>query len=68
MLIQLQGGNNLADLTPETVWVEKLGMFQSKHGAVQFTFTLRSALDCLILLRCSEFSIKIVDVPSDGVT
>ena len=34
MLILLQGGNNLADLTPETVWVEKLGMFQSKHGAV----------------------------------
>ena len=24
--IQLQGGNNLADLTPETAWVEILGM------------------------------------------
>ena len=32
--IQLQGGNNLADLTPEIVWVEKLGMFLSKHGTV----------------------------------
>ena len=34
LLIQLQGGNNLADLTPEIVWVEKLGMFLSKHGTV----------------------------------
>ena len=34
LLIELQAGNNLADLTPETVWVEKLGMFLSKHGTV----------------------------------
>ena len=36
LLIQLQGGNNLADLTPEVVWVEKLRTFLSKHGFVQF--------------------------------
>ena len=34
LLIQLQGGNNLADLTAKTVWVEKLGTFLSKHGTV----------------------------------
>ena len=34
LLILLQGGNNLADLTPKTVWVEKLGTFLSKHGTV----------------------------------
>ena len=33
LLIQLQGGNNLADLTPKTVCVEKLGTL-SKHGTV----------------------------------
>ena len=34
LLIQHQGGNNLADLTPKTAWVEKLGTFLSKHGTV----------------------------------
>ena len=34
LLIQLQGGNNLADLSTEMVWVEKLGTFLSKHGTV----------------------------------
>ena len=33
LLIQLQGGNNLADLTPKTVSVDKLGTL-SKHGTV----------------------------------
>ena len=60
MLIQPQGGNNLADLTTETVWVEKLGMFQSNIGL--FTFTWCSAFDYFILLMCSGYSIKIGDV------
>ena len=34
LLIQLQDGNNLADLTAKTVWVEKLGTFLSKHGTL----------------------------------
>ena len=38
LLIQLQGGNNLADLTPKTVWVEKLG-----------TFFLIKTWDCFII-------------------
>ena len=32
LLIQLQGWNNLADLKPETVWVEKLELFLLKRG------------------------------------
>ena len=61
MLIQLQGGNNLADLTFETVWVEKLEMFKAKHETVHLCL-MHSALDFLILLMCSGFSIKIGDV------
>ena len=34
LLIELQGGNNLGDLTPKAVWVEKLGTFLSKHETV----------------------------------
>ena len=29
LLILFQGGNNLTDLTPKTVWVGKLGTFLS---------------------------------------
>ena len=35
--IQLQGGNNLADLTPKTGWVEKFEHFYQNVG--QFTIT-----------------------------
>ena len=34
LLIPLQGGNNLANLTSEIVWVEELGKLLSKHGTV----------------------------------
>ena len=37
LLIQLQGGNNLADLTPIIVLVKKLGTFYQKMGL--FTIT-----------------------------
>ena len=37
LLIKLQAGNNLADLTTETVWVEKLGFFYQNMGL--FTIT-----------------------------
>ena len=35
--IQLQGGNNLADLTPITVWVKKLGAFYENVGLFPIT-------------------------------
>ena len=37
LLIQLQGGNNLADLTPITVWVRKLGTFYENVGPFAIT-------------------------------
>ena len=58
LLIQLQGGNNLADLTPEIVWVEKLGMFLSKHGTVHHYLAFSIGLPCPMFLK---FSIKIGD-------
>ena len=39
LLIQLQGGNNLADPTPKTVWVEKLGTFYQNNNMGLFTIT-----------------------------
>ena len=42
LLMQLQGGNNLADLTPKAVCVEKLETL-SKHGTVHhyLAFSIR---------------------------
>ena len=37
LLIELQSENNLADLTPITVWVKKLGTFYKNMGL--FTIT-----------------------------
>ena len=60
LLIQLQGGNNAADLPPKKDWWRNFEHFYQNMG--QFTITLHSALDCLTLPMCSEFSIKIGDV------
>ena len=58
LLIQLQGGNNLADPTPKTVCVEKLGTL-SKHGTTVHHYLAFSIGPPYL---CSEFSIKIGDV------
>ena len=37
LLMQLQGGNNLADLTPITVLAKKLGTFYQNMGLFPIT-------------------------------
>ena len=37
LLILIQGGNNLADQTPITVWVKKLGTFYDNVGLFAIT-------------------------------
>ena len=44
LLIQLHCWNNLADLTPKTVWMEKFGTFLSKHGTVHHYLALSIGL------------------------
>ena len=57
LLIQLQGGYNLADLIPKTVCVEKLGTFLSKHGTVHHY--LAFSIELPYPSSVSEFFIKI---------
>ena len=48
LLIQLQGGNNITDLTPKTVYVEKLAAL-SNHGTVHhyIAFSIGSPYLCV---------------------
>ena len=59
LLIQLQGGNYLADLTPKTVWAEKLGTFFFKTWNCSSLPSIQH-LTALPYLYVQSFPLKLV--------